>query len=200
VTFAIHVTSGIPRSTSPLGDIIVPHHFDSLGFRTLGVSILAHFQFSQTLISQTGQTATMCLPYRMAHINPRLRDFGSYHCKDKCLPFLQAFGLWKTQTSTFSEMFLSKSCDLPMCVSHGSMAIISSGLWISKISTFNLHFSPKWVDFCRVSSSIRQLRITLVLHPKSTDLCHVSSRSDGLDSPWVIRHLRFTSALWISRL
>jgi hypothetical protein len=41
-------------STSPPSDIIVPHHFISSGFGTLGVSILSHFQFSRTLHSRTG--------------------------------------------------------------------------------------------------------------------------------------------------
>jgi hypothetical protein len=105
----------------------------------------------------------MCLSYWMTHINPKLLDFGGYRCKDQRLQFLQAFRLRKTQTSTFSEMFLLEARDLLTRSSHVSMTMISLGLWILEISIFNLRFSLKCVDFCRVSSWIGQLRFTSAL-------------------------------------
>jgi hypothetical protein len=144
-------------STSPPGDVIVPHYFGSLDFGTSGVSTLTHFQFSRTLIPRTDQTVAMCLPYRTAHINHGLQDFRGYRCKDQRLQFLWAFELWKNQTSTFFEMFLSEARDLLTCLTHGSTATISSSLQISEISNIKLHFSLKCVDFCRVSSWIKWL-------------------------------------------
>jgi hypothetical protein len=56
-------------STSPLGDVIVPHHFDSLGFGTSVFFILAHFQFSQTLNPKLANLSPHVLLYRMTNIH-----------------------------------------------------------------------------------------------------------------------------------
>jgi hypothetical protein len=117
----------------------------------------------------------MCLPYWTTHINPELRDFGSYRRKDQLLPFLRAFGLQKTQTSTFSEMFLSDARDLLMRVSHGSMTTISLGLQISEFSTFNLSFPLKCADFYRVSFWIGRLRFTSALRASKISILNFSS-------------------------
>jgi hypothetical protein len=160
VTSASHVTSEILGSTSPPGDIIVPHHFGSSGFGTSGVSTLAHFQFSQTLISRTGQTVAMCLPYQTTHINPGLRDFGSYHCKDQRLQFLRAFGLRKTQTSTFfRNVFIQSSRSTDMCFPWIDDYDFFGSSYFEN-STLNLHFSPKCMDFCHMSSWIGRLQFT----------------------------------------
>jgi hypothetical protein len=106
VTSASHVTSGIPGSTSPLGDVIVPHHFGSLGIEASGVFKLAHFQFSRTLNSRTVQSVSMCPPGSNNQDSLRVFTRSPRICST-CPPqsysyvLLRGSELRRSQTSTF---------------------------------------------------------------------------------------------------
>jgi hypothetical protein len=202
VMSASHVTLQILGSTSPLHDIIVPHHFDSSGFGTSRVSTLEHFQFSRTLISRTGQIDAMCLPYWTTHINHELRDFGCYRYKDQQLQFLRAFRLWKTQNSTFfRNVFIRSSRYTDACFpwiegydffgssyfgelnSQPSLFPEVRGLLLRVLldQTIAIHFRSS--GFGNLNSQLLLAHLfSECFHPEHTiDLCVSSYRSTVLD-------------------
>jgi hypothetical protein len=118
--------------------------------QALGVFKLAHFQFSQTLNSRTGQSVAMCPPGSDDQDSLRVFTRSPRICST-CPPqsdgyvLLQGSGLQDLKLQPFSlKTFLSGACDLSTHVSHGSTTTIPSGLQTLEISNFKLVW-PHWL-------------------------------------------------------